>query len=42
MAGTVGLLLSEIWEWAEGIVTERKYAIGFGRGLQAVNILRNH
>lgn len=41
VAGAVGLLLSELWVWHDGTVSHRKYAIGFGRGLQAVNILRN-
>lgn len=41
VAGTVGLLLSDLWAWYDGTSTNRTYAIGFGRGLQAVNILRN-
>lgn len=41
MAGAVGLLLCEIWEWFEGVKTDRSLAIGYGRGLQSVNILRN-
>ncbi len=41
VAGAVGLLLSDIWAWYDGTVTNRSYAIGFGRGLQAVNIIRN-
>lgn len=40
-AAAVGLLLSELWAWYDGTQTNRWYAIGFGRGLQAVNILRN-
>lgn len=40
-AGAVGLLLSDIWAWYDGTRTNRHYAVGFGRGLQAVNILRN-
>src|SRR5699024_12715300 len=32
---------SQIWEWYDGTETDRDLAIGFGRGLQAVNILRN-
>lgn len=40
-AAAVGLLLSELWAWYDGTQTNRCYAIGFGRGLQAVNILRN-
>lgn len=42
VAGAVGLLLSDLWAWYDGTQTNRLYAIGFGRGLQAVNILRNH
>ena len=41
VAGSVGLLLSDLWAWHDGTQTNRSYAIGFGRGLQAVNILRN-
>lgn len=42
VAGAVGLLLSDLWAWYDGTQTHRVYAIGFGRGLQAVNILRNY
>lgn len=42
VAGAVGLLLSDLWTWYDGTQTNRTQAIGFGRGLQAVNILRNH
>ncbi len=42
VAGTVGLLLSDLWTWYDGTKTNRLSAIGFGRGLQSVNILRNH
>jgi farnesyl-diphosphate farnesyltransferase len=41
VAGAVGLLLSDLWAWHAGVQTNRLQAIGFGRGLQAVNILRN-
>ncbi len=41
VAGLVGRLLSELWEWDTGLVTDHELAIGYGRGLQAVNILRN-
>lgn len=41
VAGAVGLLLSDLWAWYDGTQTNRTHAIGFGRGLQAVNILRN-
>lgn len=34
-------MLSDLWEWGAGIKTDRELAIGYGRGLQAVNILRN-
>jgi farnesyl-diphosphate farnesyltransferase len=42
VAGAVGLLLSDLWAWYDGTQTNRTHAIGFGRGLQAVNIIRNH
>jgi farnesyl-diphosphate farnesyltransferase len=41
VAGSVGLLLCDLWGWFEGLQPERSHAIAFGRGLQAVNILRN-
>jgi farnesyl-diphosphate farnesyltransferase len=41
VAGSVGLLLSDLWAWYDGTQTDRSLAIGFGRGLQAVNVLRN-
>ena len=41
VAGAVGLLLSDLWAWYDGTETNRQYAIAFGRGLQAVNIVRN-
>jgi len=41
VAGAVGLILSELWEWYEGVKTNRELAIAFGRGLQATNIVRN-
>lgn len=41
VAGLVGVMLSDIWEWYDGTTTNRELAIGYGRGLQAVNILRN-
>ncbi len=41
VAGAVGLLLSDLWAWYDGTSTNRAHAIGFGRGLQVVNILRN-
>jgi farnesyl-diphosphate farnesyltransferase len=42
VAGAVGLILSDLWAWYDGTKTDRTLAIGFGRGLQAVNIIRNH
>ncbi len=41
VAGAVGLILSDLWAWYDGTITDRVLAIGFGRGLQAVNIIRN-
>src|SRR5699024_3525671 len=41
VAGLVGVMLSEIWYWYDQRETDHELAIGFGRGLQAVNILRN-
>ena len=41
VAGAVGLLLSDLWAWYDGTKTDRSQAIAFGRGLQAVNIIRN-
>ena len=41
VAGAVGLLLSDLWSWYDGTGSNRTQAIGFGRGLQTVNILRN-
>jgi len=41
VAGAIGLLLCDLWGWFEGLQPERSHAISFGRGLQAVNILRN-
>ncbi|TVQ44609.1 MAG: phytoene/squalene synthase family protein [Gloeocapsa sp. DLM2.Bin57] len=42
VAGAVGLLLCDLWAWYNNTQTNRMYAVGFGRGLQSVNILRNH
>jgi farnesyl-diphosphate farnesyltransferase len=42
VAGSVGLMLSDFWAWYDGTRTDRREAVGFGRGLQAVNIMRNH
>ncbi|WP_430788963.1 squalene/phytoene synthase family protein [Virgibacillus flavescens] len=41
VAGLVGVMLSDIWNWYDGTETDRDLAIAYGRGLQIVNILRN-
>jgi farnesyl-diphosphate farnesyltransferase len=41
VAGAVGLLICDIWGWFDGTAIDRTCAVQFGRGLQAVNILRN-
>ncbi|RXT15327.1 squalene/phytoene synthase family protein [Ammoniphilus sp. CFH 90114] len=41
VAGLVGELLSDIWMWHDQTKTDRELAVAFGRGLQAVNIIRN-
>jgi farnesyl-diphosphate farnesyltransferase len=41
VAGAVGVLLSDLWAWYDGTPSRTGDAIGYGRGLQAVNILRN-
>lgn len=41
VAGMVGEMLSEIWLWFDGTKSDHSKAVAFGRGLQAVNILRN-
>ncbi len=41
VAGLVGVMLSEIWELYDGTKTDTDLAIGYGRGLQIVNMLRN-
>lgn len=41
VAGLVGVMLSDIWNWYDGTETDHDLAIGYGRGLQAVNMLRN-
>lgn len=41
VAGLVGVMLSDIWKWYDGTETDHDLAIGFGRALQCVNILRN-
>lgn len=42
VAGLVGVMLSDIWKWYDDTETNEHLAIAFGRGLQAVNILRNY
>jgi farnesyl-diphosphate farnesyltransferase len=41
VAGSVGLMLCDLWAWFEKIQISRPHAVQFGRGLQAVNVLRN-
>jgi farnesyl-diphosphate farnesyltransferase len=41
VAGSVGLMICDIWAWFDGTQVDREAAIRFGRGLQSVNILRN-
>ncbi|MHA6261168.1 squalene/phytoene synthase family protein [Sporosarcina sp. CAU 1771] len=41
VAGLVGVMLSDLWEHYGEQPTDRELAIGYGRGLQVVNILRN-
>jgi farnesyl-diphosphate farnesyltransferase len=41
VAGAVGVLLADLWKWYDGTSSRIGDAIGYGRGLQAVNILRN-
>lgn len=41
VAGAVGVLLSDLWDWYDGTSSHKGDAAGYGRGLQAVNILRN-
>jgi len=42
VAGLVGVMLSDIWYWFDQTETDKEQAISFGRGLQAVNIIRNY
>jgi farnesyl-diphosphate farnesyltransferase len=41
VAGAVGILLSDLWAWYDGTPSHVGDAVGYGRGLQAVNIMRN-
>ncbi|MGK7379040.1 squalene/phytoene synthase family protein [Planococcus sp. 1R117A] len=42
VAGLVGTMLSDLWKWHDNTETDPELAIAFGRGLQAVNMLRNY
>src|SRR5260221_11837430 len=42
VAGSVGLLLSDLLAWDNGKQSNPNHAVGVGRGLQSVHILRNH
>ncbi|UNO43676.1 squalene/phytoene synthase family protein [Streptomyces sp. MST-110588] len=39
VAGTLVLMLSDLWAWHDGTRTDRTHGIAYGRALQAVNIL---
>lgn len=41
VAGLVGVMLNDLWKWYDGTETDQDLAIAYGRGLQAVNIIRN-
>jgi len=41
VAGAIGLLSCDVWLWFAGRQIDPAFAVQFGRGLQAVNILRN-
>lgn len=41
VAGAVGVLLTELWSWYDKTPSRKLDAVSYGRGLQAVNILRN-
>lgn len=41
VAGLVGVMLTDIWKWYDETEADKELAVAFGRGLQAVNILRN-
>lgn len=41
VSGTLVLLLSDLWTWYDGTPADRTHGIGYGRGLQAVNILKD-
>lgn len=39
VAGSVGLGLSNLWQWHAGVTTDRNDAVAYGCGLQAVHML---
>jgi farnesyl-diphosphate farnesyltransferase len=39
VAGTLVLMLSDLWAWYDGTSTNRTDGVGYGRALQAVNII---
>jgi farnesyl-diphosphate farnesyltransferase len=39
VGSTLVLLLSDLWAWHDGTHTNRTHAVGYGRALQAINIL---
>lgn len=41
VAGTLVLLLSDLWTWYDGTPADRTLGIGYGRALQAINILKD-
>ncbi|ALG14851.1 phytoene synthase [Kibdelosporangium phytohabitans] len=42
VSGTLVLMLSDLWAWHDGTVTNRTHGIAYGRALQAINILLDH
>lgn len=42
VAGTVGLMICDVWNWHAKEQLDRNQAVLFGRALQLVNIIRNH
>lgn len=42
VAGTVGLMICEVWGWFSNERLDLNHAVYFGRALQLVNIIRNH
>lgn len=41
VSGTVVLMLADLWAWYDGTRTDRTLGIGYGRALQAVNIIKD-